>query len=462
MFDSLRVRLPNPIRFAAVGASNEAAQPGGFSAFRHRDFRLFWGGAVLSNTGTWMQLVTVPYVIDQLTDSTAWVGFAAFCAFFPTTIVAPWAGSLADRYSRRSVLLWAQSVALMAALGLWLLYVSGEATPIGIVALVFVGAVAGGFTISAWQAFVPQLVPPSDMISAVRLNSMSFTGARAFGPALAGLVLATLGAGAAFLANAISFTIVIGALVLIAPRPIGDVGEHMSVLAHFRDGLSYVRARRVLVLASLSAAVGAFFGVAIVQLAEPIARRLFDAGAGEYGLMVAMYGVGAVIGSLFAVTRGDMIRRSSLTLTGLGIFTVGIVALGVIPVFSAAAALFVVLGFAQVLCNVSCQTAVQVNVDEQYRGRVLSIYVLSFFAGTPIGALLAGVTAQFIGLRETIVLFGVGFGVSILVLALRYQAFRPLDGSLPSIRDSHAATPGFGPLGTDLDTPAQLVVEPLE
>lgn len=447
-----------------MASSNGSAgnASGGFSAFRHRDFRLFWVGAVLSNTGTWMQLVTVPYVLDQITHSTAWVGFAVFCAFFPTTIVAPWAGSLADRLSRRSLLIWAQSVSMLSAFGLWLLWINGSATPIGIVTLVLVGAVANGFTISAWQAFVPQLVPPADMLSAVRLNSMNFTGARAFGPALAGIVLATLGAGAAFLANGLSFAIVIGALLLIAPRPVGDVGEHGSVLAHFRDGLRYVRARQVMVLASLAAAACSVFGVAIVQLAEPIARRIFDAGAGKYGMMVTAYGVGAVIGSLFAVTRGDAIRRSTLTFAGLALFVVGVVVLGVIPAFGAAVGLFAVLGIAQVLCNVSCQTAVQVNVDEPYRGRVMSIYVLSFFAGTPIGALLAGVTAQVIGLRETIVLFGVLFGVCVLALALRYQRFRPLDGSLPTIHDSHVVAPSDLPLGTDLDTPAHMVVEPLE
>ena len=300
------------------------------------------------------------------------------------------------------------------------------------------------------------------MVSAVRLNSMNFTGARAFGPALAGIVLATLGAGAAFLANGISFAIVIGALLLIAPRPIGDVGEHTSVLAHFREGLRYVRARQVMVLSSLAALACSVFGVAIVQLAEPIARNIFDAGAGKYGLMVSAYGVGAVIGSLFAVTKGDVIRRSTLTFVGLSVFVVGVVALGVIPAFAGAVALFSVLGIAQVLCNVSCQTAVQVNVDEPYRGRVMSIYVLSFFAGTPIGALLGGVTAQLIGLRETIVLFGVLFGVCVVALALRYQRYRPLDESLPSIHDSHVVAPGNLPLGTDLDTPAHLVVEPLE
>jgi MFS family permease len=255
---------------------------------------------------------------------------------------------------------------------------------------------------------------------------------------------------------------VIVALLMIPARPVIGVDGHTTVLAHFRDGLRYLQARRVLVLAVLAAATSSFFGVAIVQLAEPIARNLFDAGAGQYGLMVAAYGVGAVVGSVFAVTRGDSLLRSTLTFAGLVMFVVALLVLGVMPVFAGAVALFSVMGLAQVVGNVSCQTAVQVNVDEHYRGRVMSIYVMSFFAGTPIGALLAGVCAQLIGLRVTIVIAGALFGMTVGVLAWRYDRLRPLDTSLPAIHDAHAAPPAFRPVASDLDTAGHLVVEPLQ
>ncbi len=254
----------------------------------------------------------------------------------------------------------------------------------------------------------------------------------------------------------------IGALLLIAPRPVGDGGEHVGVYEHFREGLRYLRARRVMVLATLAATAFSVFGIAIVQLAEPIARKIFDAGAGKYGLMVSVYGVGALFGSLFAVSKGDSIRRSTLTIVGLVVFVAGILALGVVPAFGAAVGIFTVMGAAQVLCNVSCQTAMQVNVEEQFRARVLSIYVLGFFAGTPIGALLAGVLAQLVGLRETIIVFGAAFGLCVLVLGLRYRWYKPLDQSLPSIHDSHVVAPDNLPLGTDLDTSGHLIIEPLE
>src|SRR4051812_44822133 len=256
----------------------------------YRDFSLFFSAALLSNTGTWMQTITVPYVLDQLTHSTVWVGVGAFCTFFPATVVGPVAGSLADRYSRRTVLLCSQVVLMLSALALWGVWVSGIATPPLIVGCVIVGAIGAGITIAAWQSFVPQLVPPEAMVSAVRLNGMQFTGARAFGPALAGLVLAQFGPGTAFLANALSFLLVIGALLLIRARPQKMAAAAGSVLAQFRDAIRYIRKRAVLIVSVLGALFSSLLGVSMIQLAEPFARQVLHEGAGKYGLLVAAYG----------------------------------------------------------------------------------------------------------------------------------------------------------------------------
>jgi MFS family permease len=405
----------------------------GFSAFRHRDFKLFWSSAVFSNVGTWMQLVTVPYVVDQLTGSTAWVGLAAFCTYFPTVLVAPWAGSISDRVSRRAVLIWSQAVSLIVALALWALWSSGRADATSVVVLVFVGAIANGITMTAWQAFMPQLVPPEDLISAVRLNSVSYTGARAIGPAIAGLVLATLGAGAAFLANAASFAVVIATLLFIASRPVIQPSTQPSVVSHFLEGWRYLRAREVIVVASLAGGMTAFFGLGATQLAEPMARNMFHTGAGAYGVMIGAYGVGAIVGTIFTITRGDGIPRSIMTMAGISIFVVGLIVLGTLSSFAWALAVFTALGVAHVFANLSTQTAVQVTVEESYRARVMSIFMLSFFVGTPIGALVAGVAAQIVGLRETVIAFGVLFGVSAVVLGWRCARYRPLDESRPFV-----------------------------
>jgi MFS family permease len=411
------------------------------AALKHRDFALFFSAALCSNTGTWMQTITVPYVLDQLTHSTVWVGVGAFATFFPATVVGPLAGALADRHDRRTILLISQVILMTSALTLWGIWVTGVATPPLIVAVVVVGAIGAGITIAAWQAFVPQLVPPEAMVSAVRLNAMQFTAARALGPALAGLVLAEFGPGTAFLANAASFLLVIGALLLIAARPIATHAAPGRVFAQFRDALRYIRKRAVLIVSVLGALFSSLLGVSMIQLAEPFARQVLHEGAGKYGLLVAAYGVGAITGAVITVARGDVLRRSSLTVVGFAIFVVAELTFGLAPVYAVALLGMYGIGLAQSFAMVACQTAVQVNVDEHYRGRVLAVYVMSFFAGTPIGALVGGIMASVIGLRATIVVSAVLMAIVVIVTLLRYPWFRVLDQTRLGF-DGHIADDG--------------------
>ena len=325
-----------------------------------------------------------------------------------------------------------------------------------------VGAVGAGITIAAWQSFVPQLVPPEAMVSAVRLNGMQFTGARAFGPALAGLVLAQFGPGTAFLANALSFLLVIGALLLIAPRPVAVVSAAGSVLSHFRDGVRYVRRRSVRIVSVLGALFSSLLGVSMIQLAEPFSRQVLHEGAGAYGLLVAGYGVGAITGSVITVARGDAVRRSTLTLVGFAIFIGAEITFGLAPAYSIALVGLFGIGIAQVFAMVSSQTALQVNVDEQYRGRVLSIYVMCFFAGTPVGALVGGIAAAVIGLRATIVGSAVLLAGVHRARAAALPGFRVLDET--RLGFDHTMEPTARPRSTAPTStpPAHLIVEPLD
>ncbi len=382
-----------------------------------------------------MQTITVPYVLDQLTHSTVWVGLGAFCTFFPATVVGPVAGPLADRYSRRTVLLCSQVVLMLSALALWAVWVSGDATPGLIVGCVTVGAIGAGITIAAWQAFVPQLVPPEAMISAVRLNAMQFTGARAFGPALAALVLAQFGPGTAFLANALSFLLVIGALLLIAARPVTGRTVAGNVLSQFRDGLRYVRKRAVLDRRSPGRAAL----VAARRLDDPARRAVHASGAppGPRQVRPARRGLRRGRDHRFDHHGGegrlvppfdahparvrDLRRRRDHVRSGAGL---------------RARARSGCSGSGSRRCSrwSRRQTAVQVNVDEHYRGRVLSIYVMCFFAGTPIGALVGGIMAEVVGLRATIVGSAVLLAGCVAAVLARYPGLRVLDESRLGLR----------------------------
>jgi predicted MFS family arabinose efflux permease len=306
---------------------------------------------------------------------------------------------------------------------------------------------------------VPQLVPRSALLSAVRVNSMQFTAARAFGPALAGLVLATLGPSYAFAGNALSFLVVIVALTTIRPRPFATTEHHGNVLRHFREGIRYVRHRQELVVAVLMVMLIALLGVAMVQLVEPFARHVLDVGAGVYGVMYGGYGAGAIVGGIFMVWGGDSFRRSHLAFAGLLAMAVGDLALGLAPVWVVGFAALFVMGAAQVLTMVSCNTAIQLNVDEGFRGRASSLFTMSFFAAAPIGALIGGFVGEWAGLRVTMI------GAAVLLVALtawavtRYPWLHPLDHSPPPDRIADAPR---APLPTDLDTAGHLVVEPID
>jgi MFS family permease len=414
----------------AVSAAEPARTTTPYAAFRSRDYSIFWISALVSNSGTWMQTITVPYVIFQLTHSTTWVGFTAFMAFGPALFVGPLAGSLADRFPRKTVVLVTQLIMMLAAFALYGFWVSGIATPWNIVVILGISGTASGISIAAWQSFVPQLVPPEDMVSAIRLNSMQFTAARAFGPALAGVVLAELGPATAFLCNAVSFLLVAAALLAIHPRSIVLAVGNAPFVQHFRAGLAYVRERRALVLAVLTVTMLSFFGSSLVQLSAPLAHDVFDVGKAEYGLLVAFFGAGALVGSFVTLAYGDRVRRSRMALSGLVGFSAGEVLLGAAPTFVIGLAGLAVMGLSYLLVAVSLNTSIQARVDEGHRGRVLSIYLMGLLAGVPLGALLAGVVAEIVGLRATVI----GGGVLLLAFtAFAFSVFHrltPLDETL--------------------------------
>ncbi len=375
-----------------------------------------------------MQTVTVPYVLDHMTHSNAVVGLGAFLTFFPNVVAAPLAGTLADRYSRRSLLLWSQGAMMLVAFVLWALWASGEATPTNLLVCVGIFGAANGVTTAAWQSFVPQLVPREEMLNAVRLNSMQFTASRAIGPALAGLVLARAGPGAAFFANGVSFVGVIVALWAISDRAVGErVPSRM--MAEFVEGLRYMRERRLLWAATLTTFVFAFFGQPVIQLIEPFSRRVLEVGAGEYGLLVGVLGAGALFGSLTTVF-GAHWPQSRLIGVGFVVFIAAEIALALSPTYGFALAAAALLGMATPIWQVTLFISVQGSVEETYRGRVVAISMVAFFAGGPVGALLAGVISEVIGLRLTFVLAAVALVFYAVWAHTRFDRLRLFDHML--------------------------------
>ncbi|MFW5470207.1 MFS transporter [Knoellia sp. CPCC 206435] len=383
-------------------------------AFRHRDYAVFWVGAITSNTGGWLSNLTVPFVIYGMTGSALWVGLVSAFQFVPNIALGPWGGVLADRHDRRRVLLVTQSGMALSALLLWAFWVAGLREPLVVMALVGLGGVFQGINMPSWQAFVNDLVPRSDLDSAVALNSLQFNAARSLGPAIAGLILATVGPSWALLLNALSFLAVLLALVLLRVRSQMRPRDPAPVFRQFRAALRYIRGEPGILMGLLVAIAVGLLVNPIFQFTVVFAGSVYDVGPGTLGLLNAALGVGALLAAPVLAGWSHVLRRSRLTQVGLIGQALGLAAFALVPGPVGGAVALVVVGWALLVTISSTNTAVQIIVADELRGRVLAVRIMAYTGCFPIGALAQGFLSDRFGPRATVL----GAGVTLFVVAL--------------------------------------------
>jgi MFS family permease len=397
------------------------------SALSFRDYRLFWTGAGLSNIGSWMQNITVPYVLLKLTDSGVWVGLAVVAQILPSIVLNPLSGSLADRFSRRRLLFISNVAQGAAAFGLAALWASGSASPALILLLVAIGGTSAMVTQPAWQAFVTDLVPAEHLLNAITLNSAQANAARAVGPAIGGVLIGTLGPTSTFVFNGFSFVAVLVCLGLLRPPERTLAPLTGKVLEQYRHAARYVRRHRGLLLACGLNAVVCGIGYPVFALSALFAERVYDVGAGYYGVLTAAYGVGAVLGALVLARRGSgRPRGATMTFVVLlqGTATIGF---GLAPTFWLGVPLLALVG-AGSLCSVAVlNTSVQTASPPELRGRVLALWILSYTASYPAGSLLEGALADALSPGAAVVLAGLAITATGAVLAVRSRLAASLD-----------------------------------
>ena len=414
------------------GTGPAATIPGGFRhglrAFRYRHFRIFFFGALVSNSGNWLQNLTVPFVLFELTGKSIWVGLAGFAQFIPTFLLGPIGGSLADRLDRRLLLLATQSAMALSAFLLWGAWALEWRDPLLILAITALTGTFNGLMIGSWQAFVPSLVPRADLPSAITLNSTQFNASRAVGPALAGLLLATVGAGWAFFLNGVSFLAVIGVLWVIKPQAVDRrQGPSEGVVAGFRSALTYIRDRTGILVSILCAILVAFFGNPITQFTVVFADQVYGAGARVVGVLAAAIGVGAVLMAPALTSWDTRIPRSTVVRWGLPGYAIAVISFGLAPNWPLGllSLLFVGAGFLAVIATTN--TAVQLIVADHMRGRVMSARVMGFTLAFPLGSLAQGILADIWGPRATVVLAGASLLAVAIFLGAKPAVLATLD-----------------------------------
>ena len=396
-----------------------------------RSLAIFVIGATISNAGSFMQATAVPFVLYELTGSNAWVGAAAFAALGFSVLIGPVAGISIDRFSQKRVLMLGQVVQFVPALLLAVLAAADALEPWPMLALVAIGGIGSGLQFPAAQSFVPTLVSPTRVAGGIRYTTLGLTVSRTVGPALAGLLLTVTNAQTVFALNASTFLVYLGLLLLLHPRATHAKGTTGSWVRQYRSALRYVRDRPSIVAILTIGFLGSLFGASIGFLMPGIAA-LYGAGAGGVGTLTAMYGLGAVIGSMVIIRAGNRLLRDRATRFGYVGYGVGAVIAMATAFLSIGIVAFVVVGIGYILWLTSIGTALQVQLTDEYRGRITTFYVTAVVGGTPIGAVFGGWLGDIIGLRPVIVAYG------LVLLALAAIGPRLLRFDLLDIESSEA------------------------
>ena len=377
-----------------------------FQALRNRNYRYYATGGVVSNTGTWMQRVAQDWLVLQLSgQSGTALGITTGLQFLPMLLLAPFAGTIADRYSKRKVLIATQSFMAVVGATLGILDVTGVVQVWHVYVLALLLGIGAACDAPARQSFVIEMVGRDDLANAVGLNSASFNLGRVIGPAVAGFLIVLVGTGPVFLINAASFAAVIVALAKMRPAELMPVPRAPRGRGQLLEGIRYVRGRPDLLMVMVVVFFVGTFGLNFQLTSALMATEVFGKGAGEYGLLGTVVAIGSLSGALLAARRGR--PRIRLIVAAAVAFGVVEITAGLMPSYWTFMATLIPLGLCQMTMLNSANATMQLAVDPAMRGRVMALYMAVLMGGTPVGSPLIGALAETYGARWSLIGGGV-------------------------------------------------------
>ena len=381
-------------------------------AFRHHNYRLFFGGQLVSLVGTWVQQVAQAWLVLLLTGDPFWLGVVAAAQFVPVMFLGLFGGILADALPKRQTLIAVQIVMMLLAITLAVLTATGLVEVWMIVLLALLLGVANAVDMPVRQSFVVEIVGRGDIGNAIVLNSAMFNGARVVGPAIAGLTIGLFGPAIAFAINAVSYVAVLAGLAAMRDdelrTPIGAERpqNRAEVMAQLREGIDYVRRTPVVLLAIVVLGLVATFGMNF-QVAIPVlARDILASDASGFGFLMAASGLGSLFAALWLAAAGGLPRPSRL-IGGALLLGVGEIILAVSNIFPVSLLLMVAIGAGGIAMAATANTLIQLNVPDVLRGRVMSVFTTVFAGSSPLGGLFIGTVASAAGIAVAVALGGV-------------------------------------------------------
>ncbi len=392
-----------------------------FAALKHPNFRLWFLGQLVSLVGTWMQATAQGYLVYQLTASPAYLGYVSFANGIPAWIFTLYSGVVADRMSRRTLLIIVQTSMMVLAFALAGLVFTNLVQPWHIIVLTFLLGIANSFDAPTRLAFVVELVEREDLTNAIAMNSTMFNSAAIVGPVVAGITYAWLGPAWCFTLNGLSFLAVIIALSLMRLAPFVRQPNNNSTLVQIKEGIQYVARHDVIRMMIFNLSVLAMFGMGIVALLPAWAVNILGGDALTNGYLLSARGLGALIGALLVASLGRFRMKGKLWTLGSFATAVFLFVFALIHWLPASLLALVALGWSVMIVLNTSNAIVQSHVEDELRGRVMSIYTLTFFGLMPLGSLLLGIIASQWGEPQAVMFSG----FMMLVLALSMWFFRP-------------------------------------
>jgi len=396
-------------------------------ALRHRNFRLFFAGQSISLIGTWMQQIAVSWLVYRLTNSAFLLGLVGFVGQIPTLLLAPLAGVVADRGNRHRMLMVTQSLAMLQALTLALLALTGIIRVWHIILLSLFLGLVNTFDMPIRQSFLFEMVErKEDLGNAIALNSSMFNGARLIGPSMAGILIAAVGEAVCFLLNAVSYLAVIAALFAMKILPSQPEIRRTGFLQGLRDGFRYAFSfepiRYILLLIGLVSLMGMPYAI----LMPIFARSILHGGPHAYGFLMGAVGVGALSGALYLASRKTVLGLGKWIPLAASLFGTGLVAFSFSRVLWFSILMMMLTGFGMMVQMASSNTLLQTIADDDKRGRVMSFYTMAFVGVAPFGSLLAGTLASTVGAPNTLLISGLACILGAFLFARRLPSMREM------------------------------------
>jgi len=389
-----------------------------FSALRHRNFRYYWGGMSISLIGTWMQNIALPWLAYSMTESPFLLSLVGALQFTPMLLFSLFAGVVIDRFPKKNILYFTQSAALLITLALAILVWSGDIRYWHILILATMLGIVNTLDMPTRQSFIIELVGREDLMNAIALNSSVFNMARVIGPALAGIIMATMGIAFCFYINSVSFAAVIVGLFFVDPVKVHERTERKGkILSDIKDGLKYIFNNEHLANIILMVAIVGIFAMNFNVLVPVFAKEILRQQETGFGFLMSMVGAGSFAGAMLIATMSK---------SGPQKFVLNIVPffIAALLIFTGLTNIYILTGLglaASGLCFVafisSANSSLQLNATDEYRGRVISVYMLVFGGSVPIGNLYSGIISDRFGPRAGFIACG---GIIFILMGLRH------------------------------------------